>query len=692
MPARPREPRQPNAAAPIALAEIGALDPVTQRQCSLAVQLRRVTGAVVGRPIEMAAIRRELDEATSRLSAVTLEGEPGIGKTRLLVATADIAASLGFVTVAVTADEEIRGPFLVAQSIFAAQELREAVAGTPAETAVRRAVDAISGRDEPGLEALSPEAKLLRAFDQAALALGVAASQRPLALLIDDLQWADDDTLRMLRYAVRGDAASPIFLLLAIRPDEFAQVTEAVNFVADMERMGLVRRLRISRLSQLETAEFVRQVLAGPVDPASAATMHAQSEGVPFIVEELARTYREAGMIQQVDGTWTLAKNAARLVPSAVRTLIQRRAARLPPETRAAMGDAALLGRSFSLRDLQAVRLRLGEQQSDPTELADALAPAVTAGLLLEHPETSAADYTFTHEQVREFASAALSHARRRRSMPRSSICWPAKASPRRPAWPCWPSHALAAGDGQRAARFSIEAARVALQSNAPEEALRVVEQALPIVSSPQDRRDLLTARDDAYAMVRRPGNRLEGLAELAALAEAMRDSHFELEVMIRRACALRLAGEQDLAADLARRVRSRAAERGDKTAELAACFELGQDLLRSSLGETLSALASDVDLDGAEEAYRAAAGLATELERRPQHRRRHPGVGCNPGGPGAGLVHRSAQGRAGHGVHPPDRLRRAARRHAQDLPDRPALHGDPRPLSEGAGDLRTTR
>ena len=93
-------------------------------------------------------------------------------------------------------------------------------------------------------------------------------------------------------------------------------------------------------------------------------------------MEEMARTYRDAGMIQQVDGVWTLAKNASRLVPSAVKTLIQRRAARLPAATRSAMGDAALLGRSFSLRDLQAIRVQLGEERPEVGDLADAMSPA----------------------------------------------------------------------------------------------------------------------------------------------------------------------------------------------------------------------------------------------------------------------------------------------------------------------------
>lgn len=590
------------------------LHAVVQPQCSLAVQLRRVTGSVVGRPLELAAIQQELASARSRLSAVTLEGEPGIGKTRLLVVVAELAEAQGFTPVAVTADEEIRGPFLLAQSLFASPVLREAIAGTAAEDAVDRAVDAISGRPEPGLEALPPERRLLRTFDLAGVAISAAASHRPLAILLDDLQWADDDTLRMLRYVVRADAASPIFLLLAIRPDEMALVTEAVTLVADMERMGLVRRMKIGRLNQVQTAELLKHVLGGPVEPESAAAMHGQSEGVPFIVEELARAYREAGMVQQVDGVWSLAKNAGRLVPSAVRTLIRRRAARFPDRTRRALGDAAVLGRSFSLKDLATVRAQLGDEEADAGSLTDALEPAVEAGLLLTHPPGAPADFTFSHEQVREFAAAELPAARRRGIHAAIVDMLTSGGPPPPESLPLLARHAMAAGDAGRAARFSVDAARAALEANAPEEVLRMVEEALTSASTSADRLALLTARDDALAMLRR-ADRLEGLAELAALAEALGDSHLELEIMLRRAATLRLTEEDaDAAADLSRRVRSLAAERGDVAGELAACLELAQDLLRTTLGESFGPTAREVDLPGAEEALERAVALAEEL------------------------------------------------------------------------------
>jgi DNA-binding CsgD family transcriptional regulator len=586
-----------------------ALDPIVQPQCSLAVQLRRASGSIIGRAAELEAIEQEIRQAGTRLAAVTLEGEPGIGKTRLLLEAAERASSAGFTCVAITADEEIRGPFLLARSLFANGAIREAVTGTAAEAAVNRVVDAISGRDEAGFASLSPDAKLLRAFDLAGVAISAIAGIKPLALLIDDVQWADDDTLRLLRYAVRSDSDRPIFLFLTIRPDEFAQVTEAVNFVADMERMGLVRRLRPGRFGSLETAELVGRVLGGPVEAASAAAMHAQSEGVPFIVEELARTHREAGTLQLLDGQWRLGRNAARLVPSAVRTLISRRAARLPAPTREALADAAVLGRSFSLKDLRAVQATLGDGASGA--LAEELGPAVAAGLLLPHPEGDAADYTFSHEQVRQFALSQLSASRSRQVHAAVVDLLTEGGDPAPAGLPMLAQHALAAGDTERAARFSIQAATAALESNAPEEALRLVEQALPVVSSPQERRTLLLTRDEAYAALRRPADRLQGLTELAALAAALRDPALELDVQLRRAAALRNADDTESAAELARRVRSRAAERNDQALELRANLELGQALLKSALGEAFGWASTEVDLPAGQEAYERAQELA---------------------------------------------------------------------------------
>ncbi|MDQ4005665.1 MAG: AAA family ATPase, partial [Actinomycetota bacterium] len=593
--------------------EAPALAPLTQPFSPLPLQLRRSTGAVVGRPIELEAIRQELSSArTGRIAAVTVEGEPGIGKTRLIHAASEAASAEGFTTIAVAADEEIRGPLLLARSIVGSPEAASAARGTPAQEAIERSMGVLSGRDDPGLESLPPDQKLLRTLDLGAVAVRALADERPLALLIDDLQWTDDDSLRLLRYVVRVASASPIFLMLATRPEELAFVNEAVNLIADMERLGLIRRLKLNRFTQVESAEFIQQVLGAKVDPAAAAAMHGQAEGVPFILEELVHSYRDAGMIQEIDRTWRLAKNAERLVPSAVRTLISRRAARLPEETRTAMAEAGVLGRHFSLKDLRALRTQLGDAEVTAEQLEADLAPAVTAGLLVAHSDDSPADYSFAHDQVREFATAALSPTRRR-AIHAGIVDLLLVGEPAPESLPLLAFHAKAAGDAPVCVRFSLQAIGNALEANAPEEVLRVVDLALPAAATPEHRVALLTSRDQALDMLRRAEDRLQGLAELAALAEALGDEKLEMDIQLRRAAALRLSEDFDQAETLARRVRDLAASREDRDAELAACLELGQDLLRTAIGEGYSISPAGIDLDGAEEAYRRAAALAEE-------------------------------------------------------------------------------
>jgi DNA-binding NarL/FixJ family response regulator/tetratricopeptide (TPR) repeat protein len=581
----------------------------------LALQVRRVAGAVVGRPIELGVIQQELAAAKEgRLAGVSVEGEPGIGKTRLLLATSELASAGGFTVIAVAADEEIRGPFLLARSILGSPEVAMAASGTAAAAALERSMGALEGREEPGLESLPSDRRLLRTLDLAAVAIRSLLAERPVALLIDDMQWADDDSLRLLRYVVRTSTATPLFVMLAIRPEELAFVTEAVNLLADLDRQGAVRRLGLSRFTQVETAEFLRQVLGGKVDPSSAATMHSQAEGVPFIVEELGRSYRDAAMIQEIDGTWTLAKNVERLVPSSVRTLISRRASQLPEESRTAMAEAAVLGREFSLKDLQALRVHLGEPEASVEALDELLAPAAATGLLVHSPEGSPADYRFAHEQVRDFATAGLTPARRR-AIHAAVVDLLLVGEPAPQTLPLLAHHARAAGNAAVCVRFSIQASRNALAASAPEEVLRVVDLALPTASASKDRLTLLQARDEALEMLRRPTDRLQGLAEVAALAEAMGDAVLEMEVQLRRAAAFRQAEEWEQAADLARRVRERAAEKEDRRTELAASLELGQALLRTTLGESFSPPENEVDIDGAEAAYQEALRLAEELE-----------------------------------------------------------------------------
>ena len=233
----------------------------------------------------------------------------------------------------------------------------------------------------------------------------------------------------------------------------------------------MLRRLRLEPLHPVrDRASCSARPSAARSTPTSAATMHAQAEGVPFILEELARTYREAGMIQQIDGVWTLGRNADRLVPSAVRTLIQRRAARLPGRDPGGAGRRGVLGRSFSLRDLA----------RDPAACGDASRTrrpgrrprsGGDGGLLLRarrrragglHLQPRAGPRVRVDELCRR---AGAGHPRcDRRSARRRWRAAPASLA-------LLARHALAAGDEARARRFRSRRPG-GPRANAPEEAL----------------------------------------------------------------------------------------------------------------------------------------------------------------------------------------------------------------------------
>jgi DNA-binding CsgD family transcriptional regulator len=569
--------------------------------------------AVVGRSLEIEAIEMAIDDARHSLVGISLEGEPGIGKTTLMRAAAGMAAERGLTPIQALADEEIRGPLLLARSIFSADEWAER-SDERTRVALERMRQALDGDDE-GSVSLSGDERLLRIFDRAAGAFRALARETPIALLLDDLQWADQDSIRLLRYVVRANPSLPMFVMITIRPEETAAVTELVTLLADLERMGILRRLRVGRFRQAETTALLKHLLGGEVSLAAAATIHAQAEGVPFIVEELVRTYREAGLLQQINGSWTLARNAERLVPSAVRTLIQRRAASLDDGSRELLATGALLGRAFRIADICAIRTKMNETSAcEVGEASKLLQPALSAGLLTEAGPESGRYLTFSHEQVRAFALDSLSAARRKELHGAIVDMLTANGDPPAELLPTVVRHALAAGEADKAARYSLDAARSALAASAPEEALRLIEDALGVVSNARQRVEILLIRDEALELLGRSADRVEAIAELSALVEAVGDPELEFGVQLRRAAALRGDRQYELAAEVARRARQRARDAGSAERELLACLELGQDLLRSSLGEGYLPVQSEADLDGAREAFQCAADIAEQV------------------------------------------------------------------------------
>ncbi|HEY6635300.1 MAG TPA: AAA family ATPase [Acidimicrobiia bacterium] len=575
-------------------------------------QTARAQGPVVGRAPELEVIEQQLNAApTAGLRAIVLEGEAGIGKTRMLDAAAGLAtdAPSPFWVLEVTADEELRGPFLLFRSLLTSPAMaavaREAMAMEPLD----KAQEAISGRST-SLEGLSPQEQMLRKFDEVAATLLALTRERPLLLMLDDLQWADDDSIQLVRYLVRTMGSAPMVLLISLRPYSDSATGGASKLIADLDRMrGVTQVLRLQRLNPRQSEELLVNLLGGPIDAPTLESMHARSEGVPFFIEELARAYREAEALQLIDGTWTMTKLSGPGVPSSIQTLVERRLAQLTPDCRAHLADAGIVGRRFRLSDMSQVLARVDSETLPDWQVAEHLQNAVDLGLLIEERDGSAYDFSFSHDQIR--ASLLASTPRQRRRAIHGALAQFLAEEGGAEDLSMLAYHALEAGDQELAVTSGLRAAEAALAMSAPEEAVRLIDSTLTAASDPARRIDMLRVKDDALAVLDRDVERMANLAEMSALTAGA--PALDAEVKLRKASAARAAEDFDLASDLARSVRDVAVAAGDKELELAACFELGQALTRSPIGEAYSPPA-EVDVEAAEQPYNRALEIAREI------------------------------------------------------------------------------
>jgi class 3 adenylate cyclase/predicted ATPase len=573
----------------------------------------RSVSPIVGRKRELKVIEEHLTAATAGLRAVVLEGEAGIGKTRMLEETIDMAhggLNPGYLTLDVAVDEELIGPFLLFRSLLGSPRIaaiaREAMALEP----VDRARDSVGGRSAEISESLSPQERMLRIFDDVASAVAALTREHPVALLFDDLQWADEDSIQLIRYLVRTLPSAPIFLLITIRPYS-ASSSGADKLIADLDRMRVTRVLRMERFTLPETAELLQNLLGAPVDDQTLQSLHARSEGVPFFIEELARAYREADALQLMDGSWTMTRLSGTAVPSSVQSLIERRLAQLSDDCRGLLADAGVLGRRFKLSDLAPVLARLrDEEQKQEWQLAEELDMAVQLGLINEEPDESEYDLSFSHDQIRAALLADL--PRRRQQAIHGAIAELLASREGVADLSMLAYHAMKAGDSKRAVSSALEAAKAALEASAPEEAIRIVDATLPAASEPTDRIAMLRIKDDALQVLDRGAERIANLAEMSALTGAVASPDLATEVKLRRASASRLVEEFESAVELATEVRELAIAQDDAELELRACLELGQAVTRSEIGEAYWPL-GEIDMDAADEAYSRALELARE-------------------------------------------------------------------------------
>ena len=368
----------------------------------------------VGRVAEFAL----LTGLVARLSAgsgftVLIEGEPGIGKSRLLREVERHARALGLPTLATQCYEIERAtPYqpvvdLVTRVLdhVADFALRTLAPVSLAELAAL--VPEITER-APGLPALSNDfpaarqARLPRAVDQL---FEASRGGRPLILMVDDIQWADDASAQVFQLLARHAAQRPVGVIYTCRDEELGSDERLAQWAESLRREAGARRLPLGRLGPADTEALVAALAdTQPGSHGLAERLHRETAGNPFFLISILQSL-SAGETQLDPGANAATPQAA-LLPDALRAAVRVRLAHVPKALRPVLEIAAVLGRRFDFDTLLSVT---GEPEAP---LLDAVEALVKRRLWREEAEGGV--YDFSHGKLREVLYRDLGGARRR--------------------------------------------------------------------------------------------------------------------------------------------------------------------------------------------------------------------------------------------------------------------------------------
>jgi diguanylate cyclase (GGDEF)-like protein len=235
----------------------------------------------------------------------------------------------------------------------------------------------------------------------------VASHQRPLVMLLDDLQWAPDATVRLIDAMLAALDTLPGFVLaLSVRLEDLPPGSAMAAGVQRWERLARPhQRLRLDPLSVADVGELVATMLRSPADEAMrlSAVLHERTRGNPQDTVELINELRADGLLRCEDGGWQWDEQALRRYVSDSEgiDLLARRLDKLPASCLAPLEILACLGGEVRAELLSAA---CGPELGDPLI---ALAPAIDEGLLVAELRRSTA-FRFSNNHVQECVHARV--------------------------------------------------------------------------------------------------------------------------------------------------------------------------------------------------------------------------------------------------------------------------------------------
>ncbi len=372
----------------------------------------------VGRAAERSVLAAAIRKARSGTGGLVLiGGEPGIGKTRLAEEAAAEATRAGMAVFS-GHHYEMAG----ASPYIAFVEVLEAALAAAADAEAFRAVLLADAAPEiarlmprlrrllPGLAPplrLPPNQERQYLFTCLADVLGRLARRQPTLLILDDLQWADESSLRFLSHVAPALTDLPLLVVATYRDVDVGR--PLARTFSDLHRRRLAARLHLGAMATDETAQIVAFLAGADPPPDLVAAVATITEGNVFFLEEVLRDLLARDRLLDEHGRFRADLDLATLeVPEGVRLVTTRRLERLSSDGQRLLAAAAVAGRVFTFPLLGKLT------DLDAEAILDVIDEAERAVLIREGPGPE--QFLFAHELVRQTLLAGLSGPRRRRA------------------------------------------------------------------------------------------------------------------------------------------------------------------------------------------------------------------------------------------------------------------------------------
>ena len=466
---------------------------------------------------------------------VLLSGEPGIGKTRLASYAALGANAEGFAVCWGACSEDLAAayePWIEVCSQLVEHAPSEVLDGYVAAHGgeIGRLTRDLARRvpDAPAPQSTDPETERFLLFKAVGELLRAVARSQPLCVVLDDFHWADGQSVALLKQVVRAVEEGALMVIVTYRDSDLTKDHPLTGVLADLRRSEGVARIRLSGLGPDEVAELMTVAAGHELDSdglALAGGLATETGGNPFFVGEILRNLIESAAItfDETARRWSIDRVAMTSLPESVREVVEDRIDRLGGEARGALTIAAVIGRSFE------VELLVALVEMTEARLLDVLEAAVQASLLRESTEV-VGRFDFEHALINHTLYQGLGGTRRARPHHRIAeaieqlhgIDSDGHLDELAMHWRL----ATVSVDKPRAAGYSLQAGRRALDNLAPSEAAKLFGDALGMLGSAAtaDRSEALIGLGEAQRQMGVPAYR-ETLLEAAEIAAELRDA-----------------------------------------------------------------------------------------------------------------------------------------------------------------------